>query len=171
MQSRTYEEYPLWAVAVSSAFAVTVYVLGAFILSGFGKLAVISYILYCLWIEYRVLRKGCVDCFYYDRLCCFGKGRICSMLFKKGEPKRFSEKQITLKHIIPDFMVGLIPLAGGAILLVRDFSCIIASAMVALAVLSFAGNAVIRGKLACRYCRQRELGCPAEKLFNKEGKR
>jgi hypothetical protein len=25
----------------------------------------------------------------------------------------------------------------------------------------------VRGQLACKYCKQRELGCPAEQLFSK----
>jgi len=37
-----------------------------------------------------------------------------------------------------------------------------------LILLTSAGNSYIRGSLACKYCQQRELGCPAEKLFNKE---
>jgi len=34
--------------------------------------------------------------------------------------------------------------------------------------LFFGGTAMIRGNLVCKYCKQREIGCPAEKLFNKE---
>jgi hypothetical protein len=26
----------------------------------------------------------------------------------------------------------------------------------------------VRGQLACRYCKQREIGCPAAQLFNKQ---
>ena len=38
---------------------------------------------------------------------------------------------------------------------------------IALLLLGFLGNALVRGHLACRYCRQREIGCPAERLFDK----
>jgi hypothetical protein len=30
------------------------------------------------------------------------------------------------------------------------------------------GNAVVRGTFACNYCKQKEIGCTAEKLFRKE---
>jgi hypothetical protein len=33
--------------------------------------------------------------------------------------------------------------------------------------LSMGGNAMLRGSLACKYCKQKELGCKAEQLFNK----
>jgi len=39
-----------------------------------------------------------------------------------------------------------------------------------LLVLSFGGNAFIRGSFACNYCKQKEIGCPAEKLFSKKTK-
>ena len=36
-----------------------------------------------------------------------------------------------------------------------------------LLILGFPGTAFVRGQLACRFCRQRELGCPAEQLFDR----
>jgi hypothetical protein len=41
--------------------------------------------------------------------------------------------------------------------------------VVALIFLGFAGNAYVRSRLACRYCTQREIGCPAQKLFERPG--
>lgn len=41
-------------------------------------------------------------------------------------------------------------------------------ALLFLMVLSTTGNAFIRGTFACQYCKQRDLGCPAEQLFNKK---
>jgi hypothetical protein len=29
---------------------------------------------------------------------------------------------------------------------------------------------MIRGSIACKYCKQRELGCPAEQMFAKKKK-
>ena len=40
--------------------------------------------------------------------------------------------------------------------------------LLALTALSTAGNAVIRGSFACKYGKQRLVGCPAEQLFNKQ---
>ena len=66
-----------------------------------------------------------------------------------------------------DFMVLIFPLIGGIILLIRDFTWLILILMVILVILSMGGNAILRGSLACKYCKQKELGCPAEQLFNK----
>jgi hypothetical protein len=154
-------------VAASNALSLSIYAVGAYVLSGFGALAVLLYLLYCLWLEFRVLQRSCVNCVYYRRTCCFGKGKICSSLFKKGDPKKFAAWEITWGDMLPDFMVSLLPLLGGVILLVKDFTWTILAAMAALLILSFAGNAAVRGQLACRHCKQRILGCPAEKLFQK----
>jgi hypothetical protein len=42
--------------------------------------------------------------------------------------------------------------------------------ILALLLLGFMGNALVRGQLACRYCKQREIGCPATQLFTKTEK-
>ena len=57
---------------------------------------------------------------------------------------------------------------GGIILLIFSFSWLIVVLLVVLVFLGFGGNAVIRGSFACKYCKQREIGCPAERLFSKK---
>ena len=64
--------------------------------------------------------------------------------------------------------VSLIPIIVGVILLVIDFSWLILSMVLLLLFLSSVGNGLIRGSLACKYCKQREIGCPAEQLFNRD---
>jgi hypothetical protein len=46
---------------------------------------------------------------------------------------------------------------------------LLVTALAVLIALSFVGNAVLRGSFACKYCKQREIGCPAEKLFGGAG--
>lgn len=109
-----------------------------------------------------------MDCYYYGKMCGLGKGRLCSMFFKKGDPQRFIRKEFTWSAMLPDFMVIIFPIVGGIILLVRDFNLFLLVIMVLLLLLSFWGNAVIRGSLVCKYCKQKEIGCPADRLFNKD---
>jgi hypothetical protein len=66
---------------------------------------------------------------------------------------------------IPDMLIMLLPLLGGAILLVRSFSWMVAAGMVLLVALSLGGNVFIRDQIAYKYRKQREIGCPAEKFF------
>jgi len=120
--TKTYEKFPVWIVLLSNPVAISIYAVGAYILAGFGIIFAVLYLLYCLWIELKVLRGSCVDCYYYGKVCGFGRGKLCSILFKKGDPQRFVEKEISWSSILPDFMVFIFPVIGGIILLVKGFS-------------------------------------------------
>ena len=90
------------------------------------------------------------------------------MFFSKGIPERFCQKKITIKDIIPDFLVFIIPVVIGIVLLLIEFRLAILILIIVLLVLGFPGNALVRGQLACRYCRQKEIGCPAAQLFDEK---
>ena len=131
---------------------------------------VIIYVIFILALEFRLLGSHCVNCYYYGKTCAFGKGRLSALFFTKGSPERFNEKPITWKDIVPDFLTFLIPMIAGIILLVQQFSWTVLILVIALFLLGFIGNALVRGKLACKYCIQRSVGCPAERLFDKTKK-
>ena len=164
------ENYPPGVVLVSNLVSLLIYIIGAYILSKFGIIWAIGYVIYILALEYRLLSGHCVDCYYFGKTCAFGKGRISSLFFKKGSPERFGRMQLTWKDIVPDFLTFIVPVIAGILLLVQGFSWTLLTLVIALPLLGFAGNAVVRGQLACRYCKQRETGCPAEQLFNKTKK-
>ena len=166
--TKTYEKFPVWIVLLSNLVAISIYAIGAYILAGFGIIFAVLYLLYCLWIELKVLRGSCVDCYYYGKVCGFGRGRPCSILFKKGDPQRFVEKEISWSSMLPDFMVFIFPVIGGIILLARGFSWLLVTMLAIVVVLYLGGNAVVSGTSACKYCKQKEIGCPADKLFRKE---
>ena len=68
-------------------------------------------------------------------------------------------------------LVLLIPLGVGLYLMIQMFDAPLLLLMIILVVLAFPGNGFVRSNLACLHCRQRELGCPAEKLFRKAEKK
>jgi len=170
-EAGTYESFPAPMVSLVILVSLLIYALGTYILAVLEIWLSIPYVLYCLWIEFRILKYSCVDCYYYGKLCGLGRGKLCALMFKKGDPQRFVEKKISWIDILPDFMVSIFPAIGGIILLIMDFSWLILLLLLALLALSFGGNAVIRGSFACRHCKQREIGCPAERLFSKESQK
>lgn len=161
-----YERFPGWIVLVSNLVAVGIYAIGVVIMAGFGPWSAAAYLVLCGWVEYRVLRHSCRNCSYYGGTCAFGKGRLCALLFAPGDPQRFAETEISWSDLVPDFAVSLLPAAGAVVQLIADFRWPLLVLLAILLGLSFGGNAFVRGTLACRHCRQRELGCPAQKLFN-----
>ena len=165
---RTYEHFPFPMVLFAVLVNISIYALGAAVLSGFGTIAAALFLLYCLGAEIHVMKKSCVDCYYYGKWCAFGKGRVAALLFRRGDPKRFTSKCMTWKDLLPDMLVALIPFVGGIALLIRGFSWGVAIMLAALLALAFHGNYIVRTKIACKYCKQREIGCPAEQFFNKQ---
>ena len=165
----TCEQFPRWMVAVTVLIQLAIYLLGAYILLQVSAALVVIYAACILALEYRVLRHSCVNCYYFGRLCCFGRGRLAAVFLGKGDPEAFVKKEIRSVDIIPDFLVSLVPLILGILLLILSFDPVLLVAVVSLAVLAFPVQGLIRGNWSCRFCRQRELGCPAERLFAKKG--
>jgi hypothetical protein len=164
--TKTYENYPVWFVFLSNLLTLPIYFLGAYIIWDFGWIYALLYISYCLALEIRLCMMSCIDCFYYGKLCFSGRGKIAALFFKQGDPKRFICKAITWKHLIFDFLVPLIPIFAGIALSIIDFNWWRLAAIIALIILGFPVTGYLRGSLACKFCRQRELGCPAEQMFN-----
>lgn len=168
MQSKYYENYPCWIILISNFVSIIIYIIGAYIIYQLGVIWLVLYLIYIFGLEIRLMKKSCVNCYYYGKYCAFGKGKLSSLFFKKGNANKFIKCKITWKDVIPDFLVSIIPLIVGIILLVLNFNWLILSLIITLVILNSAGNSFVRGSLACKFCKQRKLGCPAEKLFNKK---
>jgi hypothetical protein len=165
---RTYGNYPLRIVILSNFVSLAIYGFGLFIIFRLGLAFSFLYLLYILIFEYRLIRNHCTNCFYWGKICGFGKGKLSSWFFKKGDVTKFCMKDMTWKELIPDILIAFIPFVLGSILLIVKFDVLLLSALVLLALVTTFGNGFIRGTLTCRYCQQRELGCPAYVLFHKE---
>jgi len=166
-----YENYPFQIVFFSNVVSIAIYLIGAYIIHQIGLIWLILYLIFIGILEFRLIKGHCSDCYYYGKICAFGKGKISSILFKKGDVNKFCKKQMTWKDIVPDLMVSLIPMIVGIILLIIKFDWTILILVIFLFLLTFIGNGLVRGSLACKHCKQRKLGCPAEQLFNKNVKK
>ena len=162
-----YDNYPFRIVFISGLFSLFLYAAGAYIMFQAGWIWLVLYIWYVIWLEVRLLLKSCVNCWYYGKVCAFGKGKICAIFFKQGDPKKFNEMKITWVSMLPDLLVALVPVVTAIVLMIVNFSWVVLGLMLVIILLTSAGNGFVRGSLACKYCRQREIGCPAVKLFDK----
>ncbi len=169
MQSR-YENYPAGIIALANFVSLSIYAIGLLIIAQLGIVWAILYLAFCVWIEISLYRGSCVNCYYYGKFCALGRGKICALLFRKGDPMKFISRRPTWRDILPEILVSLIPLVAGVIVLVQHFSWPVAGAMAAILILAFAGNGLVRSSFACTHCKQRDLGCPAAQLFSQAGK-
>ena len=164
-----HEYYPYWIIIISNLLQLLIYTIGIIIIKPLGIIWLLIYLAYIIFLEIRLLRKSCINCYYYGKLCAFGKGKLCSLFFKKGNPDNFaSNDNMTWKDLIPDMLVSIIPLIIGIVRLIMDFNWILLFIVILLFLLVSKGNELVRGSLACNYCKQREINCPADKMFNKE---
>jgi hypothetical protein len=164
-EPKTYDRYPAGIVILSAAVTLATYGLGAF---GLGRLwppLSVGYLAYCLWTEDRILRHSCANCYYYGDICAFGRGKLCIWLYQSGDPRQFAKREVSWRDVVPDVLVLALPLVGGIADLVLEFTWLTLGSLVLLLTLTFAGNGFVRGSLACAHCKQRELGCPAARLF------
>jgi hypothetical protein len=166
-ESPAYEQYPARIVIASNLLSLLIYLTGAFLVYPFGLVWTVLYLLFVLVLECRVAGRHCVDCYYYKKTCAFGKGRLSGLVFPEGVPERFHQKTMTWIAMLPDLLVLLVPLLAGVALLVIEFRWMILFFIILLLILGFPGNAFVRGHLACKYCKQKAIGCPAAQLFEK----
>ena len=152
-------------VVIADMVAFGIYIIGSYIMFHIGAIWGWLYILFCLFVEVRVMRASCMHCYYYGKWCGLGRGKLAALLFRKGDPKKFIERKITWRDLIPDVLVSLIPFALGIYLIFIGFSWLMLALILLLLFLTTFGNGSVRRNFACKYCKQRELGCPAEKLF------
>lgn len=167
MENHCNENYPLKIVVLSNLLSISIYITSAFIIYQIGWLYSTLYVIYCLILEIRLLKTGCVNCYYYGKTCGFGKGRLSALFFKKGDPSKFTQKELKWKDMLPDMLVFIVPTLAGIFLLLSNFTWIILALILVLLTLSLFGNALIRG-LTCNKCKQRDLGCPAQDLFQEK---
>lgn len=163
-----HEQYPAGYVMLSNLLTIFIYITGGLLVYLLNPFLAVAYVLFLLVLELRLLAGHCTECYYYGKRCAFGRGRLSAVLFRKGNPERFSLRKITWKDMIPDLLVLIIPVAAGIILLVTGFSWDVLILIVLLLILGSLGNGFVRGQLACRYCRQREIGCPAVEMFGEK---
>ena len=162
-----FENYPLTTVLISSLVTLTTFAAGAIIMFRAGWIWGVLYLIYVLYLELMLLRKNCRDCYYYGKTCAFGQGRLACLIVKRGNPSNFGKRQMTWKSMIPDILVTVIPVITGIVLMIINFNWVLLVLVILMVGLGSAGNGYVRGNLACKYCKQRELGCPAEQLFSK----
>ncbi len=170
MATNAYENFPFKTVIISNALSLGIYVSGVLVMAYVGWIFALLFLVYIVCMEFRIIRFHCIHCYYWGKTCGFGKGRVSAWFFNKGNTAVFCAKKMTWKDMIPDMLISLIPLVTGVVLLIVDFKALILAALAVLVLLTTMGNGYVRVSLTCNYCKQRELGCPANDLFNNKSR-
>lgn len=163
--------FPLGTIIITNLITLAVYGAGAYLFFQFGLFWGTMFLLYLLYMEASTFREGCRYCFYYGKRCAFGRGVIASWFIKRGDPKKFCERELTIKDFIPHMFIAFLPIIPGTLILLSGFSWLVLGLMALPIIVNFAGNPVIYGRLACPHCNQGSICCPACEYFMKKEKR
>ena len=166
--TKTYDNFPLKMTLLPNLVSIMIYLAGVLIMYALSWIAATGFLIYIIGLEIRLLSRHCVNCYYYGKVCGFGRGLISSLFFRAGDPDNFCEKSFGWKDLVPDMLITLIPLITGLILIFFRFSILLLICILVIVGLTSAGNSYVRGSITCKFCKQRITGCPAEKLFSKK---
>ncbi len=163
-----FKEYPISTVLIFNIVALINYVIGVYLFYQINALFAWLYLIYVIIIEISIYKEGCVSCWYYGKRCASGRGKIAPLFFKKDDPKKFCEKEVTWKNLLPTMLTTILPIVVGGFLLLQDFSWVVV-VFIAVPILTWVfGNPIIYGKLACPHCKQGRICCPANEFFGKK---
>ena len=160
--------YPAKTILTTNLVTLATYACGLYLFFQAGLLWGALFLIYLIYMEISLLREGCRYCFYYGKACAFGRGITASYFIKKGDPKKFCERQLKFRDFIPHLLVAFLPLIPGAYLLLIGFNWIVAGLMAFPIIVNFAGNPLIFGRMACPHCKQGSICCPACEYFMKK---
>jgi hypothetical protein len=162
MKMECCESFPKTTVIYNLLTLGGAMVIGVIVLVQLGVWVGVGYLVLLALAGYGMLALVCARCYYYDRRCATGVGKVVAFFFKKVQEEEFgqtaSQKGITLLLAV----VLLLPLVGGVVSLVVGFSTLHLMLLVASLV---AGLAPHPG-LVCSHCKLAEQGCcPIGKLL------
>ncbi len=123
------------------------------------------YLVFAIIMIGIVLRKiVCKNCYYYDKLCCYGWGKLSALLFKKGKIEDFSKSLGIKVAPITYGLLTLIPLVLIIISLFQEFTVLKIVVLIFLLLVSFYSGAINRKK-TCALCKMRFIcpGCAVKK--------
>jgi hypothetical protein len=160
-----YEDFPRTTVVYNLLTLGGAIVVGVIVLAQLGVWFAVGYLALLALAGYGVLALVCTRCYYYDRRCGTGTGRIVARFFKKGQEEEYGQTASQKAVILLLVIALLLPLVGGIISLVISYSTLRLVLLVAFVALLVAGLAP-HPRLVCTHCKLAERGCcPIGKLL------
>lgn len=153
------EENPKGRIIVGNLVMLFLIALGTIACWYFYPLLAWIYLAFALIMVYIVLRKlVCTNCYYYDKWCGLGWGKLSALLFKKGRIEDFN-KSVGLKIAPLTYgVIMMIPIVLIIISIVQVYSIYKVGVLILLLLISFYSGGISRKK-ACVRCKMR-LSCP-----------
>lgn len=157
------EAYPKSGAILDNLVMLLWMALGTIACRFVSPLAGWLYLVFAIGMVYVVLRKlVCTNCYYYDKWCAIGWGKLAARFFKPGKIEDFNT--CAGIKIAPATYGALtfIPLVLLVISLVQQFSLLKIAVLILLLLISFYSGTVSRKK-SCARCKIRPV-CPGSAM-------
>jgi hypothetical protein len=162
MNYKTYENYPLSIIYLSTAITLLSYSIGALIFYLIGGLVFGGgYLFLCSLSSILSMRFRCSYCYYYGLRCPSGLGALAKLLFNQRDNSDFSNPKNILKVASLSFFLLFIPIIVGIVFIIIRFSFFLLFSLLAYFLIAVISSFAIRKNLLCKHCKQGEIGCPA----------
>ena len=153
------EEYPKSSIIISNFLMFLWIALGTISCWFLYPLAAWIYLAFAIIMVFVILRRlVCTNCYYYDKWCCMGWGKLSALFFKKGKiedfPNTFGLKLAPFTY----GLLSLIPFILISISLIQKFTLFKIAILLLLFLISFYSSSIGRKK-SCAKCKMR-LICP-----------
>ncbi len=151
------ETYPKWVIIIRGLVLTGAFVLGIYILSEIHPILGVAYVIFSLYALTLVLPLSrCVNCYYYEKLCNAGWGKVAGYLYRRG-----SESQYVGCYNYAILLHGLwiVPLLTALVLILVKRELLFLIIFLAYSFVLWTEKMVLK-KMACKRWQQREF-CPA----------
>ena len=153
------EEYPKIRIFIGNLMMIGWIVLGSIGCWLLSPLAGRIYLAFAIIMVFIILRKlVCTNCYYYNRWCSIGWGKVSGLFFKKGDIGRFKTAIGSKIAPLTYGLLILIPLILIIISVIKEFAIAKIVVLMLLLLISFYSGSIGRKK-SCADCRMR-LICP-----------
>ena len=152
------EEYSKANIIFANFMMLLWIILGTVVCWFFYPLVSWFFLVFAIIMVYVVLRKlVCTNCYYYNKWCSIGWGKLSVLFFKKGDIKNFN-RSIGIK--IAPMVYGLLSIIPIIFIIISIFQSFLMSKLVVLILLLLISfYSVVSRKKSCSKCKMRII-CP-----------
>jgi len=154
------EEYPIAGIIFGNIMLILWIALGTIACWFFYPIVGWIYLVFVVVMVGIVLRKlVCTNCYYYDKWCPIGWGRLAALFFKKGNIEDFASSPVIKLAPLIYGLLHLTPIILVIVSIIQEFA-ILKIAVLILLLLIGLYSATVGRKKTCAKCKMR-LMCPA----------
>lgn len=149
------EEYPKTTIVLGNFMMILWIALGTVACWFLYTLAAWIFLIFAIIMVGIMLRKSlCTNCYYYNKWCCLGWGKLSALFFKRGDIEKFNvsvgQKLAPLTYSI----LSVIPIVFIVTSIVQELSITKVTVLILLLLISFYSGTISRKK-TCAECKMR----------------